>query len=46
LNEQTMAGDEILSARTVFILEGTWGDWTFLFLPTPKTMGRIEAHCV
>lgn len=46
LNEETTAGEDILSARTVFIMEGTWGDWTFLFLPTPKAMGHIEAHCM
>jgi len=45
LIEQAMVSDEILSARTVFIMDGAWVDWTFFILPTPETMRLIEAHC-
>lgn len=45
LIEQAMVSDEILSTRTVFMMDGIWVDWTFLILPTPETMRLIEAHC-
>lgn len=43
--EQALIGDDVLLARTDFIVDEQWIEWVFMLLPSPSSMRLIESSC-
>lgn len=45
VTEQALVDDEVFLARTDFIVDEQWLEWTFMLFPAPSAMRLIESSC-